>query len=37
MPYGNNRNKAKSLLSECEVDNLKSIYIGFDYKVTKVA
>jgi len=25
------------LLSECEVDNLKSIYIGFDYKVTKVA
>jgi len=34
LPYGNNRNKAKSLLSESKVIKLKSLFISEDYKAT---
>jgi len=34
LPYGNNRNKAKSLLSESEVNKLNTLVIRVDYRGT---
>jgi len=34
MPYGNNRNKAKSLLSEVSVNKLRNLFIAIDYRGT---
>jgi len=34
LPYGNNRNKAKSLLSEINENKFRNLFIEVDYRGT---